>query len=305
MKKLKGTQIVILIAVLTLLLAGCTESPKRITNWAQSLKAEDVTDAVVWASSNVPEETRLSDIEIEEVVAIINSLKENNFTLNKNNAGTTPEYGLKLSVGNTDYNFTSEGFGMSFEGKHWWIDCEELRELIVEKSGWTPATAWDGTATGTDIKVPVGGEPTSGTNINTPSVESDNAESRVELSERTPVVGLLTGKVEDIASVTIVHIDNGKTCQLENSQLHETITILSTIDAEKVPHPHHLEVPGTGDLFSFTIEYGSTDVDTIYLKESSASCYRLLDTLGNSGDRGFVIGTSTELLSMLEEVINK
>ena len=309
MKKLKGVQLVVIIVVLIILLTGCSESPKRITDWAQNLKAEDITDAVAWTSNfggnYESNEVQLNDDEIQEVVTIINSLKRSDFKLNKHNAGSTPQYGLKLSVGNTDYSFINDGFEMMFEGNQWWINCEELRLLIAEKSGWSPAPVWDGTVTGTDIKTPIGTEPTSGSNINTPDLDDDNTESGFEYSERIPVVGMLTGKVDDIVSVTIEHIDDGKTCQLENPQSHEIITILSTMDAEEVPHPHHLEVPGTGDLFSITIEYGSSDADTIYLMESSWYCYRLLDTLGNSGDRGFVIGINTELPSMLEEIINR
>ena len=308
MKKLKGVQLVVIIVVLIILLTGCSESPKRITDWAQNLKAEDITDAVAWTSNfggnYESNEVQLNDDEIQEVVTIINSLKRSDFKLNKHNAGSTPQYGLKLSVGNTDYSFINDGFEMMFEGNQWWINCEELRLLIAEKSGWSPAPVWDGTVTGTDIKIPVSGEPTSGTNISTSNDEGDNMASGFEYSERIPVVGMLTGKVDDIVSVTIEHQD-GRTCALENPQSHGIITTLNSMDAEEVPYPHHLESQQTDNVITITITYENSKTDIIYVKNESSHFCRMLETRGSSGDLGFAVGADSELLSMLEKVLDQ
>ena len=317
MKKLKGVQVVVLITVLILLLSGCSESPKRITDWAQNLKAEDITDAVAWTSNfggnYESNEVQLNDDEIQEVVTIINSLKRSDFKLNKHNAGSTPQYGLKLSVGNTDYSFINDGFEMMFEGNQWWINCEELRLLIVEKSGWSPTPIWDGTVTGTDIKIPVSGEPTSGTNIRTSDTEVDNTEFGMPPSERIPVVGLLTGKVEDITSVTIEHAD-GRVCQLENPQSNDIIAILSTMDAEELPNPYHYEMWFLDDVFTITVKYSNSETDIIthksevdiayYINEENISFHRRLEKFGSRGDFGFVIGTDSELLLMLVNALD-
>ena len=308
MKKVNGVQVIALIVVLILLLAGCSESPKRITNWAQNLKAEDITDAVAWTSNfggNYEDnEVQLSDSEIQELVSIINSLKENDFEYNKHNNGGTPDYGLRLSVGNTDYSFTNNERGMLFEGKQWWIDCKELFEFIAEKSGWTPSPVWDGTVTGTDIKIPIGGGPTSGSNIPSPNVEDDNATSDIEFSERIPVVGLLSGKASDITSVTIEHED-GRTGTLENPQSHGIISTLNSLDAEEVPYPHHLESQQSDNVITITIKYENSKTDIIYVKKESLHFCRMLETCGSGGDLGFAVGADIELLSMLEKVIDQ
>jgi len=317
MKKKKTLQTLVFITIFIFILTGCTVTAQRITSWAQNLKAEDISVMTAWTSNfgdnYESNEVQLNDEEIQEVVTLINSLNENDFTLNKHNAGTTPEYGLILTIGDTDYSFTDERFGLWFEGKHWWIDCEELRLLIVEKSGWSPTPIWDGTVTGTDIKIPVSGEPTSGTNIRTSDTEVDNTEFGMPPSERIPVVGLLTGKVEDITSVTIEHAD-GRVCQLENPQSNDIIAILSTMDAEELPNPYHYEMWFLNDVFTITVKYSNSETDIIthksevdiayYINEENISFHRRLEKFGSRGDFGFVIGTDSELLLMLVNALD-
>jgi len=77
------------------------------------------------------------------------------------------------------------------------------------------------------------------------------------------------------------------------------------MDAEEVPYPHHLESQQTDNVITITITYENSKTDIIYVKNESSHFCRMLETRGSSGDLGFAVGADSELLSMLEEIINR
>ena len=133
-----------LMLLLLLVCTGCAR-PDGLVKWAQSLKAEDVTAAYIWCySSKEPErggELSLTQEQIEAVVAQINTITEDQLTWNKELAGITPEYGLRLICGEKEYNINhadAPGGGLETHWKNaqWWIENPALEELLIDLSGW-------------------------------------------------------------------------------------------------------------------------------------------------------------------------
>ena len=132
---MKKAVAIVLSALFVLSFAACG-SAGGITAWANSLSAEDISAAHIWnAEGGNHRETELSPEEIDEIVNIINSLKKNNFKWNKRLAGSTPICGLILMLEDEQYYIAESGYGkykleISYNDKQWWIDCEQLNDII-------------------------------------------------------------------------------------------------------------------------------------------------------------------------------
>ena len=125
-----------LMLLLLLVCTGCAR-PDGLAKWAQSLKAEDVTEAYIWCNSELP----LTQEQIEAVVAQINTITEDQLTWNKESAGITAEYGLRLICGEKEYNINHAdapggGLEMHWKNAQWWIENPALQELLIDLSEW-------------------------------------------------------------------------------------------------------------------------------------------------------------------------
>lgn len=136
---MKRTHLLRTLPLLLLLLvcAGCAR-PGGLAKWAQTLKAENVTEAYVWSNTG---ELPLTQEQIATVVAQINTITEDQLTQNKELAGITPEYGLRLYCGETEYNINQAdapggGLEMRYGNAQWWIEAPELQTLLIDLSGW-------------------------------------------------------------------------------------------------------------------------------------------------------------------------
>jgi len=137
MKSLRGKKLVV--AILVVLLVACipvavffwrhpSASPAE---WAQELSEESLS-VVVWDDFG---EWALSDEEIRTLTTILNGLQPDAFHENKRQAGITPAFGIRLSVGDKEYyiNEADSPAGqmeMGYQGKMWWIQSDSLYELV-------------------------------------------------------------------------------------------------------------------------------------------------------------------------------
>ena len=136
MKHAIAMRLLPLMLLLLLVCTGCAR-PDGLAKWAQSLKAEDVTEAYIWCNSELP----LTQEQIEAVVAQINTITEDQLTWNKESAGITAEYGLRLICGEKEYNINHAdapggGLEMHWKNAQWWIENPALQELLIDLSGW-------------------------------------------------------------------------------------------------------------------------------------------------------------------------
>ncbi len=131
------TTIYTLVAVLLLVTVagGCafmgmkTDTPWA---WAQSIDANDVS-VCIWDSTN--SEKHPTDTEKETLISILNSLKQEDFTQNKELSGITPGYGLRITTDGEEYyiNEADAQYGsleMNYDGKQWWLNSDELDSFI-------------------------------------------------------------------------------------------------------------------------------------------------------------------------------
>ncbi len=123
---------VVLIAVVAV---GCTFTRAENNNgpwsWARDLSQESVTSVELWEANDL---RPLSADEITTLVSILNSLKQENFTENKDLVGGTPGYGLRIITSSGEYDLNESiapagAFEMSYGDKQWWIDSAALYEL--------------------------------------------------------------------------------------------------------------------------------------------------------------------------------
>lgn len=118
------------------LLAGCAGRDKAaLVDWLQQLEREK-TEITFWSQRDDFREQKLAAEETDAVLSALRSLTEEEITWNKHLAGTTPEYGLYLTVDGTDYhiNQASAPKGqteISYAGKQWWLESEELHNLML------------------------------------------------------------------------------------------------------------------------------------------------------------------------------
>ncbi len=137
---------------LVVILCACTNHTAGVAEWAKTVTAEDIYAAKAWRMYPTDRFDELEADEIKELVELINSLDSEDFEYNKQNAGTTPEYGVEIQA-STGMVGICQGreLDISYAGKQFWIDSPELNDFLIEKSGWEPTPVWDGTITPTDI----------------------------------------------------------------------------------------------------------------------------------------------------------
>ena len=297
MKKAKVIYVAVLIAMSAFLLAGCGKSARGVTKWAQNLKVEDITIATVQAGFSDAEAISLSDVEIQKVVAIINSLEESDFVFNKDSFSIPPRISLSLTVGDTTYSINDalisyhHKIEIKFGRNLWWINCDELMELIVEKAGWIPEVVWDGSV--------------SGSNISNRNSEYDVARfNEFQDSKNPSVLEMLTGNVDNISSVTISDAD-GRATQLDSPQSNNIIDTLSTVSAKEIHDFYSFEKNLTGKEYTITIEYVDSEADILYLKEKIIYFHPMSDKDARNSYLTFSVGEGNPLLTVLEEVLNK
>ena len=131
-----------LIAVLLIAAAAaaCTFTGVKDTpwRWAQALNPDDITSAVPWNDNNDIE--ILSSDEIETFTSLMNGLNKSDFTENKQLAGGTPEYGLRLQTPEGNYNINQSiapygALEIKYAGKQWWIESDELDSFVQSVTG--------------------------------------------------------------------------------------------------------------------------------------------------------------------------
>lgn len=129
----------LVVVILTVLLVACilaavfflrnpSASPAE---WAQELSEENLS-VVVWDDFG---EQDLSDKEIQALATVLNGLQPDAFHENKRQAGITPAFGIRLSVGDKEYyiNEADSPAGqmeIGYQGKMWWIQSDSLYELV-------------------------------------------------------------------------------------------------------------------------------------------------------------------------------
>ena len=292
--------LIIVIAVLFLAFRG--NSIKDLTKWAQNLKVEDITSAVSKAGYSASESFQLSDDEIQEVVSLINSLHERDFYLNedRHNYGP-PKFSLLLTTNGGEYYIRQSTWPMfeleiAFEGKLWWFNSDELVTLILEITGWIPEVIWSGKVSGSNIGAYTG--------------SGDDVASNGSLIPAEPItIKVLTGNADNITSISVDHTD-GRKVQLDNTGLHEVITVLDSMEKVESLLPFRFYeftegVRPEGDKYTITIEYEDSPTDIIYFEKEIMYSHPVLGVYARAYGLRFSIDTNSELYSILEEVLNE
>lgn len=114
------------------LLIGCSNGKAALADWMQSLDEQRLI-VFFWHNSS---EKKLTNEEVQKLVSITNNLSEDNFKENKHLAGITPEYGLRLVVGDEEYHINQSDAPngeteINFQDKQWWIKSSDLRDYIL------------------------------------------------------------------------------------------------------------------------------------------------------------------------------
>lgn len=145
----KKCRIVLFTAVLialALVLAGCGKNYETPWEWIENLKSDDIESAVIWyvpeaddkndAKSTEEQQISLSDKEIDKLFIILYRLGESNFTENADNAGSTPQYGLKITMTDgKEYNINQSiapqgALEMQYADKQWFLSSDKLDTFI-------------------------------------------------------------------------------------------------------------------------------------------------------------------------------
>lgn len=114
-------------------LAGCSSNKSALADWMRNLDEQQL--AVYFWCNDFDKEKSLTDDEVQELVSIINSLKEDKLTENKHLAGITPEYGFHLLAGDEKYyinqaNAPNGQTEIGFQDKLWWIKSSDLHDYM-------------------------------------------------------------------------------------------------------------------------------------------------------------------------------
>lgn len=135
------TAIYTLIAVVLIsaVAVGCTFTGAETQTdtpwaWAQGLTAEDIGSATPLSGN--AELSELSDDETAQLLSLLGALTQPDFTLNEENAGITPEYGLTIVCGDETYyinqaNAAASELEMSYANEQWQINSPKLHSFIV------------------------------------------------------------------------------------------------------------------------------------------------------------------------------
>jgi len=114
------------------LLVGCSNDKAALADWMQSLGEQQLT-VYFWHNSS---EKELTGEDVQKLVSITNDLAEDNFTENKHLEGITPEYGLRLVIGDNEYHINQADAHngeteINFQGKQWWIKSSGLNDYML------------------------------------------------------------------------------------------------------------------------------------------------------------------------------
>ena len=116
-----------------ILLVGCGPygSKAKLLDWLHSVSHDDI-EAYFWRNNA---EHLLSSNDLQSRMIIFNDIKIEDLTENKELAGITPEYGLRLIVNEQDYHINqADAPGgqseISFRNKQWWIENTELYDFM-------------------------------------------------------------------------------------------------------------------------------------------------------------------------------
>lgn len=120
-----------------LALAGCGADPaEEVCSWMQSLKAEDISEAMAWNMSTTEElRAELTQEQTAELVSLLNALTEENLTDNSRFVGGTAEFGVALKIDGKYYNINQSidprgALEVGYGEKLWWIDNDALTDFV-------------------------------------------------------------------------------------------------------------------------------------------------------------------------------
>ena len=127
---------------------GCTFTGARVDTdspweWTNSVSIGNDDEAYFWVGS---EEYSLTQEEKNTLADILNNIDEAAFTLNAENAGITPEYGLNIVFSGERHSINQAdaaagALEMNYEGQQWWVESSELESYIEQLKGrYTSAT---------------------------------------------------------------------------------------------------------------------------------------------------------------------
>jgi hypothetical protein len=130
---LRKTLIGVLLLLFTLsAMMGCSNEKAALSGWMQSLEEQQLS--VYFWHNNI--EKKLTAKEVQELISITSSLTEDSYKENKYLAGITPEYGLRLVIGDKEYHINQADAPngeteINFQDRQWWIKSSDLHEYLL------------------------------------------------------------------------------------------------------------------------------------------------------------------------------
>lgn len=115
-----------------------SSSKMSVWTWARGANPRNIIHAEPWKQGE--ELAALSAEEIEELTALLNTLRLRDFTKNTRLTGGTPTYGIRFQTG-TGSLYLNEaiasagGLEIRYGGAQWWIDHAALQDFVREKAG--------------------------------------------------------------------------------------------------------------------------------------------------------------------------
>ena len=113
-------------------------------------------------------------------------------------------------------------------------------------------------------------------------------------SDRTPAIGILEDDERVMSGVRF----SGYV--IFPTDAAEIFRILSTMPAEEVLTPSHLESQQSDPMFTIFIDYEDGSEETVYSTETGLFFFRYTGTFSDDGDPGYVGGFSEELFDILD-----
>ena len=118
-----------------MLLFGCSVNGDKaeLLDWMHSLSKDNME--AYFCSDYMNAEQSLSTEDVQTLISIFAAIDIENLTENKELAGITPEYGLRLVVNEKSYYIAQADAPkgqseISLQNKQWWIESTELKDFM-------------------------------------------------------------------------------------------------------------------------------------------------------------------------------
>lgn len=118
-------------------------SNSELYEWIHRVSFDNESNVHLWVYSPYAEKENwshgekipLSDDKVREFEDVLHQIDQKELTLNKENAGITPEWGISFTLNGEDFHIDQAdapygALEVGFDDRQWWIDNEKLEQLL-------------------------------------------------------------------------------------------------------------------------------------------------------------------------------